>query len=53
MGKNEKNKDGFWKEMKSLPYKSAFIFTQKCIGTKIYGFLYFFRRTPSGAFLPI
>ena len=25
-----KNKDGFGKEMKSLPYKSAFIFAQKC-----------------------
>ena len=33
--KNEKKKDGFWKEMKSLPYKSAFIFAQKCMGTKL------------------
>ena len=29
--KNEKNKDEFWEEMKRLPYKSAFIFSQKCI----------------------
>ena len=33
--KNEKYKDGFLKEMKSLPYKSAFIFAQKCMGGKL------------------
>ena len=33
--KNEKNKDGFGQEMKSLPYKSAFIFAQKCMWGKL------------------
>ena len=26
LSENEKNKDEFWKEMKSLPYKSARVF---------------------------
>ena len=46
--KMKKNKDGFWKEMKSLPYESAFIFPQKCIDGKL-AFLYFFRGQPFGA----
>ena len=33
--KMKKKKDGFWKEMKSLPYKSAFIFAQKYMGGKL------------------
>ena len=33
--KNEKERNGYCNEMKSLPYKSASIFSQKCMGGKL------------------
>ena len=45
-----KKKNGFWKEMKSLLYKSAFIFAQKCIRQDIRLFI-FFSSYPFGGIL--
>ena len=41
----KKKKDGFWKDVKSLPYKSDFIFAQKCMGVS-YRPLYIFFVIP-------